>query len=55
MGKPERQMMWWVASLTLRFPTSANDYVQINFLSMDDTEVEGAKSNLLRTLGAAAS
>ncbi|KAH6631812.1 hypothetical protein F5144DRAFT_648978 [Chaetomium tenue] len=26
----------------------------INFLSMDDTEVEGAKSNLLRTLGAAA-
>ncbi|KAK3294826.1 uncharacterized protein B0H64DRAFT_443860 [Chaetomium fimeti] len=26
----------------------------INFLSMDDAEVEGAKSNLLRTLGAAA-
>ena len=28
--------------------------VQINFLSMDDAEVEGTKSNLLRTLGAAA-
>ncbi|KAK4146801.1 protein crossbronx [Dichotomopilus funicola] len=26
----------------------------INFLSMDDAEIEGAKSNLLRTLGAAA-
>ncbi len=28
--------------------------VQINFLNMDDAEVEGTKANLLRTLGAAA-
>jgi hypothetical protein len=32
----------------------ADGWRQINFLSMDDAEVEGAKSNLLRTLGAAA-
>lgn len=29
-------------------------FVQINFLNMDDNEVEGVKANLLRTLGAAA-
>jgi hypothetical protein len=32
----------------------ADGWLQINFLSMGDAEVEGAKSNLLRTLGAAA-
>ncbi len=32
----------------------ADDGVQINFLSMDEAEVEGTKANLLRTLGAAA-
>ena len=30
------------------------DGVQINFLSMDDADVEATKANLLRTLGAAA-
>jgi hypothetical protein len=34
--------------------SGADDCMQINFLNMDDAEVEGAKSNLLRTLGAAA-
>lgn len=34
--------------------SGADNRVQINFLSMDDAEVEGAKSNLLRTLGATA-
>jgi hypothetical protein len=29
-------------------------HAQINFLNMDDAEVEGTKANLLRTLGAAA-
>lgn len=33
----------------------ADRCVQINFLNMDDAEVEGTKSNLLRTLGAATS
>lgn len=33
---------------------SADDGGQINFLNMDENDIEGAKSNLLRTLGAAA-
>lgn len=47
-------MKWYVVGCGACAFSDADNGVQINFLSMDDAEVEGAKSNLLRTLGAAA-
>ncbi len=49
-------MKWYVVRCALLCSVLGADdgCVQINFLSMDDAEVEGTKSNLLRTLGAAA-
>lgn len=54
-GAADEMVCFSGPTLTLEALIEGTDYsVQINFLNMDDAEVEGTKSNLLRTLGASA-